>query len=195
MGAFGAVKTAAGALDAYRIRCFYDGVVRMNFYAPALGRVVLQTLDTIFDSVNRELVSFERGPAPALRIAKGGTMMSVAPASRPSPAPIVAKVRYGVQLAAYRSPARAKQAWLQIQRVGGALFEGQTPTIERHDVTDGTLYRLIVGAFATKNEARAYCRILKRGGIDCWPRARMAVKPPAVVQAAPSASYLRIVRR
>ena len=103
--------------------------------------------------------------------------------------------RYGVQLAAYRSPARAKQAWRRLQRIGGGLLDGQTSAIERHNGPSGPLYRLIVGAYATKNKARAYCRTLKRGGIDCWPRARVAVDPPTVVGAAPAPTDLRVVRR
>ena len=109
VGEFGAVKTAAGALDAYRIRCFYDGVVRVNYYAPALGRVVLQTLDTIFDSVKRELVSFERGPAPEVQTAKSETVTLSQAASKPSPVALAAARRYGVQLAAIarrRAPSR-----------------------------------------------------------------------------------------
>ncbi|PPR19119.1 MAG: hypothetical protein CFH40_02369 [Alphaproteobacteria bacterium MarineAlpha10_Bin3] len=195
VGEFGAVKTAAGALDAYRIRCFYDGVVRVNYYAPALGRVVLQTLDTIFDSVKRELVSFERGPAPEVQTAKSETVTLSQAASKPSPVALAAARRYGVQLAAYRSPARAKQAWSRLQRFGGALLAGQTPVIERQDAADGQLFRLIVGDYATKNKARAFCRSLKRGGIDCWPRARKAVKSPAVVESPPPPTDLRIVRR
>ena len=169
VGEFGAVKTAAGALDAYRLRCFYDGVVQINYYAPALGRVVLQTLDTIFDPVKRELVRFERGPEPELRVAKSETVTP---------------------------PARAKQAWSRLQRFGGTLLAGETPVIERHDAADGQLFRLIVGDYATKNKAHAFCLTLKRGGIDCWPRVRKAVKSPTVGESSPPPpTDLRIVRR
>lgn len=113
VGPFGAVKTAAGAFDAYRLECLYDGVVRQNYYALALGRVVLQTANTFFNSVKRELVGFERGPAAALRMAKGETAMALAPPSKP--AALGAADGYGVQLAAYRTRARAKRAWLRLQ--------------------------------------------------------------------------------
>jgi hypothetical protein len=195
VGPFGAVKTAAGALDAYRIRCFYDGVVRVNYYAPALGRVVLQTLDTIFDSVKRELVSFERGPAPALQTAKDETVTPAPPVTKPSLVAQVVAGRYGVQLAVYRSPARARQAWSRLQRFSSALLGDRTPVIERHDAAGGQLFRLIVGDYATKDKARAFCQSLKRGGIDCWPRARKAVKIPAIAESLPPPINLSIVRR
>ena len=63
-------QTAAGTFDTYRLECIYNGLRRNNFYAPALGRVVLQTADTIVDSVKRELVGFDRGPSEPARVAQ-----------------------------------------------------------------------------------------------------------------------------
>ncbi len=192
VGDFGTVKTVAGAFDVYRLKCVYDGIVRNNYYAPELGRVVLQTSNTIFDTVKRELVSFGRASAASKQSAEVETSMPLAPASKPLPVksvsmPPPAKLarppvqvargapdRYVVQLAAYRSPTRAKRAWPRIQRAGGALFNGHTPDVERHKGPRGLLFRLTVGAYKTQNQARDYCRNLKRRGVDCWPRARMA---------------------
>lgn len=179
---YGTLTIAAGTFDSFRIKCLYDGHLRYNYYAPAVGRVVLQTTDTLLDSVQRELIGFEPGKGAPLRTAEAAPApkdpkpAKTAPAAKAKPVPAGltagSEIRYGIQLAAYRSPARIKKAWPWIKRRGGPLLAEFEPTVERHQSTRGPLFRLIVGDFATKNEARAHCRALKRGGVDCWPRER-----------------------
>lgn len=170
---FGAVMTSAGPFDAYRVRCVYDGTTRVNYYAPMLGRVVLQTGAASSKAIERELVGFMR----RIEAPKQMASANLQPATKKMPKPAVkpsasTKVRYGVQLAAYRSPERIKRTWTWIKRKGGRLLAASKPSIERHQKNGTALYRLIVGNFASQNEARAHCRALKRNNVDCWPRAR-----------------------
>ncbi len=182
-------ETAAGTFDTYLLECIYDGVRRNNYYSPVLGRVVLQTADTFFDSVKRELIGFERGSGDPLRTAQGGDNGNMRPAAfTPRDAE-----RFGIQLAAYRSPDRARQAWARIKSAGGALLDGYEPSFEQGTVKGTPLFRLIIGEFDTKARARAQCQSLKRNGIDCWARAR-AADTSGPVAAAP-ATDTRIVQR
>ncbi len=192
--AFGAVKTVAGEFDAYRLKCLYDGAPRNVYYAPSIGRVVLQTADTILDSIKRELIAFERGSGKAARMTQGAPVagapkMAMRKKSVFIP-PVGGNARYGVQLAAYRSPARVKRAWNRIKSKGGTLLDKYAPTIESHGKGGAALFRLIVGDFASKNKARAHCRALKRARIDCWPRAR-ATTPGAPLAAVTAAEKVR----
>lgn len=192
MGDRAPAETAAGTFDTYRIECVYDGVSRNNYYAPALGRVVLQTADTILDSTKLELIGFERGPAePAQVAAKEGGATNLAPASYTPKA----GGDFGVQVAAYRSPERAKEAWKRLRGRSGGLLEGLDPTFEQGNVNGTTLFRVIVGNYPSKKEARAYCGALKRAGVDCWPRERAAVSADPRVAAAETGAGPRALRR
>jgi hypothetical protein len=194
---FGALKVAAGTFDTYKLKCLYDGALRFNYYAPALGRVVLQTTDTVLDSVKRELIGFERGAGNPLRTAQGAEPKNAAMMAKKMPAALTtqSKGRYGIQLAAYRSPTRIKKVWTWIKRRGGPLLADFKPNIERIEKDGSPLFRLAVGDFATKNEARAHCRALKRKGIDCWPRALHGDKANGPVAAAEPATSVRVVSR
>ena len=183
-------ETAAGTFDTVKLECIYDGVRRNNYYSPALGRVVLQTADTFLDSVKRELVGFERGSNDPMRTAQGDGAANLTPAAYSAKG----AERYGIQLAAYRSPTRAKEAWTRIKSAGGALLAGFEPSFEQDTVKGTPLFRVIVGEFNTKDQARAQCQSLKRNGIDCWARVR-ASDMGTPVAAAPAATDSRIVQR
>ncbi len=193
---FGTVKVAAGTFDSFKVKCQYDSTVRYNYYAPALGRVVLQTTDTLLDSVKRELIGFEQGSGTPLRTASG-PMAKPTDIAKKMPRQAAKKPagRYGVQLAAYRSSKKIKQVWGWIKRKGGPLLADAKPNVERHEKNGKSLYRLVVGDFATKNEARAHCRSLKRKGVDCWPRAHSGKSSSGPVAAIGSGSTVNIVRR
>ena len=196
---FGTLKIVAGHFDTFRVKCQYDGHVRFNYYAPAVGRVVLQTTDTVLDSVQRELLAFERGTGEPIRTASGPAadkmMMAPAAKAKPKPARLTtgAAPRYGIQLAAYRSPSRVKKAWSWIKRRGGPLLADMQPHYERAENAGGPLFRLIVGDFATKAEARRHCQALKRSGVDCWPRPHAG--KPGPVAATDQTSAFRLVSR
>jgi hypothetical protein len=193
---FGAVMTSAGPFDAYRMRCVYDGAARVNYYAPMLGRVVLQTGASAFKPIERELVGFMRSIEAQQQMAEA----NLQPAAKGMPGAAVmtlasAKVRYGVQLAAYRSPERIKRTWAWMKRHGGRLLATSKPSIERHEKDGTALYRLIVGDFASQDQARAHCRALKRNNTDCWPRARSDKTAVPLVASSASPKSLRVVNR
>ncbi|NKB55647.1 MAG: hypothetical protein GKS00_04855 [Alphaproteobacteria bacterium] len=169
---FGMVMTAAGPFDAYRLHCSYDGAARVNYYAPELGRVVLQTANSGSKPIERELVGFIRSIDTPMQMAAdskkaaGPKMQKASAAKTANTAP-----RYGVQLAAYRSPTRIKRTWTWIKRRGGPLLAKSKPNIERHEKNGKAMYRLIVGDFKTQKAASRHCRALKRRNVDCWARA------------------------
>ena len=194
---FGTLKIVAGHFDTFRVKCLYDGHVRYNYYAPVIGRVVLQTTDTVLDSVQRELLAFERGTGEPIRTASGpaADKMKMAPTARAKPARLTtgAAPRFGIQLAAYRSQNRVKKAWSWIKRRGGPFLANLKPHYERAENAGGPLYRLIVGDFTTKAEARRHCQALKRNGFDCWLRPHVGA--PGPVAAATPADGFRLVSR
>ena len=194
---FGTLKIAAGSFDAFRLECHYDGHLRFNYYAPAVGRVVLQTMDTLLDSVQRELVGFERGLGKPLRTAAGPMEKMPRTKANPKPAKLTtgSEIRYGIQLAAYRSPTRVKKAWNWIKRRGGALLADFEPQYERGQNAGGPLFRLVVGNFASKGAARKHCQALKRAGIDRWARVRAGSAKPGPVAATEPSNEFRIVSR
>ena len=195
--AFGALQIAAGEFESFRLSCIANGEVRFNYYAPSLGRVVLQTTDTIFGSVQRELVAFERSDGAHMQSAATPMDKAMIKDAKMKPASLgeSVKPRFGVQLAAYRSSKRVKKAWRWIQRRGGPLLADATPHYERTEKASGPLYRLVVGEFATKTAARRHCQALKRKGVDCWPRAHAGLNRPAPVAAAGPTDKVRVVSR
>ncbi|MFT6581288.1 MAG: cell division septation protein DedD [Alphaproteobacteria bacterium] len=199
---FGAVITKAGSFDVFKMNCSYDGDAFVNYFAPSIGRVVLQTGSSLFSSVERELVKFHPGGGRMAKTTKP-TKQGAAMAPKMTPhrdsshkpsmkkptktkhakspaAPMAAKRtssgKFGVQLAAYEAAARARRAWTQIKKRAGALLSDRTPVIERHNGKSGSVYRLLVSGFSTKAKATAHCKALKRKRIDCWARALASSK-------------------
>jgi hypothetical protein len=194
---FGAVITKAGSFDVFKMNCNYDGDSFVNYFAPSIGRVVLQTGSSLFSSVERELVKFRRGGSgggrmamaakPAKHSAQKSPMKkeamkkpakekpAMAKHAKTPPAPMAPKAmssgKFGVQLAAYEAAAPARRAWTQIKKRAGGLLSNRTPVIERHTGKSGSVYRLLVSGFSTKAKAAAHCKALKRKRIDCWARA------------------------
>ena len=188
---YGGVLTTAGPFNVYKLTCHYDGEPFINYYAPKVGRVVLQTGGSIFAGVERELVSYQRGGADTrMAMDKSGTMKPEKGHSEPAkmespksmknkPRKAVAAMRakpgaksqgFGIQLAAYSTPKLARGAWKRIKRRGGGLLANMTPAIERHAGKSGVIYRVIVGNYKSKAKAAARCKALKRRRIDCWAR-------------------------
>lgn len=194
---FGSLQIAAGEFEIFRLSCVANGEARFNYYAPSLGRVVLQTTGTIFGSVQRELIAFERGDSAPVQSAAMPMDKAMIKDAKIKPAGLgeSAKPRFGVQLAAYRSSNRVKKAWHWIKRRGGPLLADTTPHFERTEKASGPLYRLVVGEFTTKTAARRHCQALKRKGVDCWPRARDTIVMPGPIAAGAPANKVRVVSR
>ena len=188
---YGGILTKAGPYNVFKLNCSYDGDAFVNYYAPSIGRVVLQTGASMFATVERELIAFRRGGSGDTQMAmeKGASkhgkkaphdVKSGKSKSSPKMAKMGASGKYGVQLAAYNAAAPARRAWTRIKKRGGDLLANMTPSIERHAQKSGALYRLIVGNFSTKAKAAAHCKALKRKRIDCWARPTAGQSKPAL---------------
>lgn len=115
-------------------------------------RPPIETVDSVPPSRPRPNPVETRPPAPA----------RPAPA-RPTPAPVVAQPRDGgwrLQLGAFGDPANARKLWGQV----GARFPGR----QVYYVRAGSLTKVLVGPYASRNQAAGACR----GISPCVPVAR-----------------------
>ncbi len=83
----------------------------------------------------------------------------------PSPADVV------VQLAAYRSEARARSAWTELRRTHPQLLEKLGSRVVRADLGErGVYYRLQAGPFSDRSAASALCERLRERSQGCLVR-------------------------
>jgi len=77
---------------------------------------------------------------------------------------------YGVQLGAYRSGVRARQAWESTFALAAAdILSAHNVNYLDHEAKDGgTLIRVIAGQFKRRSKAKRLCDQLKERGLDCW---------------------------
>ncbi len=75
---------------------------------------------------------------------------------------------YSVQLASYRSEARAERGWAELVASAPDLLESLEPVIRRADLGEGrgTFYRLRT-APTTRDDADALCTALQSRGLEC----------------------------
>jgi len=92
-------------------------------------------------------------------------------AARLSPAPTTLFASDGafqVQLMALRSEDAAQKAWSEFNRQFPTLAAEAQVDIQRADLgARGTFYRLRLGQFGSRDDARTYCDELKSNGRDC----------------------------
>ena len=82
---------------------------------------------------------------------------------------------FQVQLMALRSEAAAQTAWREFNRSYPRLASGAFVDIQRADLgARGVFYRLRLGAFGSRDEARNYCDELKSNGRDCMVVSRQS---------------------
>ncbi len=75
---------------------------------------------------------------------------------------------YVVQIAAFRSREAADEAWARSVRRAPDLYGPAEKMIQRADLgARGVFYRLRAGAFAGRDEAKAFCDAVKVSGGDC----------------------------
>ena len=73
-----------------------------------------------------------------------------------------------VQIAAFRSREAADEAWARSARQAPDLYGPADKMIQRADLgARGVFYRLRAGAFASRDEATAFCDAVKAAGGDC----------------------------
>ena len=107
-------------------------------------------------------------PAPAVQTPKAvvSTSAKAAPTTKP-----VAKTESGdwaVQLISLPSKAVAEKSWPIILKAHAVLLSGYTHRVVQVQIPNkGTYYRLIVGSFKTRNDAKALCDKLKARKQDC----------------------------
>ncbi len=78
---------------------------------------------------------------------------------------------FGVHIASYRSPERARRGWDVLHDAHGDVFGDLEPSIARVDLgpVRGVFYRLRAGPLADEAAADALCRELKRRDLYCAP--------------------------
>jgi len=83
-------------------------------------------------------------------------------------APATSTGAYAVQLASYRSEARAMLGWSELRGNAPDLLDPISPVVQRAELGEdvGTVYRLRT-APAAKSDAATLCSELKARGIDC----------------------------
>jgi hypothetical protein len=117
--------------------------------------------------------------APSAKQSSGASPMPIGQQSDPSartkvatrtPAP-AAPARggsYVVQVSAQKSETEAQSSYRALQAKYPSVLSGREPTISRAELgASGTWYRVQVGAFATSEQATAFCDNLKAAGGQC----------------------------
>lgn len=94
--------------------------------------------------------------------------------SEPLPAPktvtsrFVANGSYEVQLLASRSETNAQFAWDRLKAESPNLYSGARLNIQKADLgAKGIFYRLRVGTFNSRANAKSFCEDVKKSGKDC----------------------------
>ncbi len=102
------------------------------------------------------------------------TPPATAPATPTQMASAVATAgEWAVQLAALPDRAEAERQWRAIAQRQSALLQGLEPTFAAADLgAKGVFIRVLVGDYASRAEADAFCTRLKQSGQDCLPRRR-----------------------
>lgn len=132
-------------------------------------------------------------PAPAAQPAEAAPKTTSKTAKKTSPPPAPTKTAsaaapktasktaakatagaYLVQIAAFRSRAKADAAWTRLAKAHRDLLGKLTPLVRRADLgaEKGVYFRLRAGPLASAAEARALCAKLKARKLDC-----LVVKP------------------
>lgn len=152
---------------------------------PAFSEIVAQPEPVAVAALEAAPVpeTFEPAPVMAAAIASVEAVMPRAmaqPLARTmraaATAPVALKGRYVVQLGAFASSARVEQAW------NGAVgrldrLANYIPASTRFNVAGGSLTRLSVGGFATRQGADKLCESLRRAGGVCFVRATAGDAP------------------
>ena len=76
---------------------------------------------------------------------------------------------YSVQIASQKTEAEAQASARSAQAQYVNVFGGSSPIVKRFDAgSQGVVYRVMVGSFATSDEATKLCRNLKLAGGNCF---------------------------
>lgn len=100
---------------------------------------------------------------------------------------------YVVQIGAYRTPQAAAKSWAQTAKRWRHL-EAYAVHQARVQGEKGTVYRISLGKFASREEARRVCGQLRAQGASCFPRAVTAVDTLRYAAKAPARPRLLAMR-
>lgn len=127
------------------------------------------------------IVPSEEAPIRVAALTTEAPNSEGAPAAVPEPGPALPAVSFRadgsfqVQLMALRSETAAQNAWREFNRSFPRLASGAFVDIQRADLgARGVFYRLRLGAFNSRDEARNYCDELKSNGRDCMVVSRQS---------------------
>lgn len=114
-----------------------------------------------------------RAPLPTKTAARSAPPPPVAPTARAAP-PATQQGAYRVQLAAARTPERARVEWDRMRRKNLDLLGDLGLTVTKADLgpKKGIFYRLRVGPLADDSQARTLCKALSKRKMGC-----LVVKP------------------
>jgi Flp pilus assembly protein TadD len=113
-------------------------------------------------------ISTAPATAPATPMATVQSELPTQVAALQSMAPAMSSGNYAVQLASYRSEARAMLGWSELRGNAPDLLDPISPVVQRAELGAdiGTVYRLRTTPTA-KSDAATLCSELKARGIDC----------------------------
>lgn len=74
----------------------------------------------------------------------------------------------GLQLGAFKEPARASQLIKRLSQTYPVVFEGKTPIIRAIERDGSTLYRVILGPFSEAGVGEAFCKLLRQNSEACF---------------------------
>ena len=88
-----------------------------------------------------------------------------------APATKTAAQEFGVHLASFRTPERARRNWGELRGTHGDILDGLGSRIARVDMGEkiGVFFRLVAGPVADETKARALCEKFKRRLLYCAP--------------------------
>ncbi|WP_300545420.1 SPOR domain-containing protein [Maricaulis sp.] len=128
----------------------------------------------------REASDVTPRPAPARPEPEpAATDPDPAPAREPDPAPAEPAARdavpavdlsgdWVVQIASFRSGSDAEAAWVAFRTRFSDIASGLAPDVAQVEIANrGTYHRLRIAAFATRDDAVAFCSTLQSRGQDC----------------------------
>ena len=75
--------------------------------------------------------------------------------------------KYALQLSSVTNPWVIESFWLKLQKKYASALEGVTPTYERASVKGKTYFRIKVGQFSNRKQAKQACTQLKNIGGSC----------------------------
>ncbi len=76
--------------------------------------------------------------------------------------------QFRVQIAAMRNKAGAQSTWIRLQSSFGPIMANMNAHFERAETTNGIFYRIQIGQFQTRDQARDLCAQLKKRDVSCF---------------------------